>query len=60
MRQAARTGGRRPAQGRASSSWAASANSRRSVPNGAAKCAPVGRPAGVQNSGTDVAGWPLA
>ena len=55
----AEIGGRRPAHGRAASSWPASRNKVASSPKRATKCVPMGRPASFQNSGTDIAGWPV-
>src|SRR6185436_3817237 len=53
------TGGRRSAQGRADSSWAATRSSVASSPNRACSWAPIGRPAAFHISGTLMAGWPL-
>src|SRR5262245_29814089 len=56
---AACRGGRRFAQGRASSSWAATRSRRSSPSYGATSWIPTGRPSGVQCSGSEMAGWPV-
>jgi [protein-PII] uridylyltransferase len=53
------TGGRRSAQGAASSSWLATRTSRSSRPYAATSCTPTGRPPGVQCSGRLTAGCPV-
>ena len=55
----ANTGGRRSAQGRACSSWAATRISRSSRPKGATSWTPIGSPSSVQCSGSEIAGWPV-
>src|ERR1700722_11006453 len=50
--------GCRPRHGRAASSWADSEISVPSAPIRPASMTPIGRPAGVQCSGTLTAGWP--
>ncbi len=54
------SGGRRWAQGDASSSSAQSAISSSSAPNRAARWMPTGSPSAVMWSGSDAAGWPVA
>jgi len=51
--------GRRPAQGRAASSWPARRNSVASSPKRPSTCTPMGRPAPFHQSGTDMAGLPV-
>ena len=53
------TGGRRSAQGRAASSWAASRNNLGSSPRLPRKCVPIGSPSRFQWSGTDMAAPPV-
>jgi hypothetical protein len=54
----AQTGGRLNRQGLSCSSCAASRNSAASSPNRLENIMPSGRPALLQASGTDIAGWP--
>ena len=58
--RSARSAGRRPAHGRASSSWAASASSAPSPAGRPTSCTPSGSPSSPSNSGSEIAGWPVA
>ena len=53
------SGGRRRAQGAASSSWRARRRRVASSPTLPAKCIPIGSPSAPWCRGTDIAGWPV-
>ncbi len=53
------TPGRRSAQGRSASSWAARESSVSSPLGGAASCTDSGRPSELSPAGTEAAGWPV-
>ena len=54
-----RIGGFLSAQGLACSNWAASRKRPASSPKRLANCTPMGTSFSFQNSGTDIAGWPV-